>query len=334
MVGSEQNRRAFHTPTKGATILRGALWAIALFLNSSNTIAPAFAADVKLHGAGSTFVAPLMEAWITNFGKVQPDVDIKYDAVGSGEGVVRFQTGTIDFGASDTFLSAAEAAKTQRGVTQIPSTAGMIVLAYNLPGVRGELKLPKDVYADIFLGKIRTWDDPRIRAANPDLNLPSEGIAVVSRQDSSGTTYAFTDHLAAVSKSWAAGPGVGKVIDWPYATMHARGNDGVASRIKISSGSIGYMEYGYALRLNLRMATLENKDGQFVAPTPQSGAAALAPTAGLGLNELDKSTVNPSGPKAYPIVTYSWFLVYRDYPAEKARAVTSFVFFALDEGQS
>ena len=130
------------------------------------------------------------------------------------------------------------------------------------------------------------------------------------------------------------GTGVSKLIEWPHVAMLARGNDGVASRIKISQGSIGYMEYGFALRLGLPMAALENKAGQFVPPTPQSGAAALTPSMEAGFDTLDKSTVNPTGPKAYPIVTYSWLLLYRKYPAEQARALTSFIDFALGEGQS
>ena len=319
-----------------ATIIRGALFAGALSITSMTApIEPASAAAVELHGAGSTFVAPLLKAWVDNFEKTQPGISINYDVVGSGEGIARFEAGTVDFGASDVFIPAPEAEKIKRGVIQVPSTAGMIVLAYNLPGVTGPLRLPQDVYVKIFLGKIRSWRDPRIVAANPGLNLPPTDIAVIVRQDSSGTTYAFTDHLAAVSNAWSnGGPGVGKLIDWPHVAMHANGNEGVARRIKISEGSIGYVEYGFALRLGLPMAVLQNKEGQFVAPTPQSGAAALAASTGLGLDALDESTTNPAGPKAYPIVTYSWLLLYRSYRAEQTRSLASFVGYALDEGQS
>ena len=158
------------------------------------------------------------------------------------------------------------------GIVQAPSAAGTVALAYNLPGVKGRLNLPQDVYADIFLGKIRMWNDPRIRAANKDVDLPAITIAVVCRQEPSEATDAFTNHLAAVSPSWAAGPGTGKIIEWPHFAMLAHGNEGIASKIKISEGSIGYLDYGFALRLGLQMAELENKAGQFVAPTPRSGA--------------------------------------------------------------
>ncbi len=306
----------------------------ALSIMAATLITPAIAGGVELRGAGSTFVAPLMNGWINYFENFQPDAALHYDAVGSGEGVSRFLSGSVDFAASDNRLSQTDAKKVDGGVVQVPSTAGMIVLAYNLPGVKGRLKLPQDVYVDIFLGKIQTWNDPRIRAANTELNLPAINIAVVGRQDSSGTTYAFTDHLAAVSKSWSAGPGVGKLIEWPHVVMLARGNEGVASKIKISQGAIGYIEYGFALRLGLQMAVLENKAGQFVAPTPLSGAAALNPTMDVSLDALDSSTANPPGMKAYPIVTYSWLLLYPSYPPEKARALMSFLNFAYDEGQS
>ena len=181
-------------------------------------VGPAAAGALELHGAGSTFSAPLYERWIRGFEHVNPSVAVQYDAVGSGEGVGRFVANTVDFGASDVPLSARDAANVERGVVQAPGTAGMIALAYNLPGLPGELKLPQDVYVDIFLGRIRTWDDPRIKAVNAGLALPHKSIAVVVRQDSSGTTFAFTSHLAAVTKRWTdEGPGVGKIVAWPQA---------------------------------------------------------------------------------------------------------------------
>ncbi len=306
-----------------------------LSMVTATLAAPASAAGMELQGAGSTFVAPLLKrGWIPYFQNSNPDVGIRYDAVGSGEGVSRFLSGSVDFAATDNFLLPDDAKKIDGGVVQVPSAAGMIVLAYNLPGIKGRLNLPQDVYADIFQGKIRSWNDPRIRAANKDLKFPSINIALVARQESSGTTYAFTNHLAAVSSSWAAGPGVGKMIEWPNVAMLAHGNEGVASKIKISQGAIGYIEYGFALQLGLQMAVLENKAGQFVAPTPRSGAAALTPTMEISLDALDASTTNPPGLNAYPIVTYSWILLYPAYPPEKARNLASFLNFAFDEGQS
>jgi phosphate transport system substrate-binding protein len=297
-------------------------------------LSPAAAFKLELRGAGSTLAAPLYEKWIDVFEKTHPNT-LSYEAVGSGEGVARFSADSVEFGASDVPLSPAEAAKITRGVIEVPATAGMVVLAYNLPGVSSQLRLPQDVYVDIFMGRIQSWDDPRIRAANPGVSLPSRNIAVVVRQDSSGTTFAFTNHLAAVSKRWTSeGLGVGKLIEWPRVAMIARGNEGVASRIKISEGSIGYVEFGFARRLGLPIALLQNKSGEFIAPTEETGTAALAASASNRLDALSASLANPTGPQAYPIVTYSWLLLYEDYPEQEAQAISSFVGFGLSAGQT
>ena len=221
------------------------------------------AGTLQLHGAGATFPAPLYKKWLEEYQKRHPDVQLSYDAIGSGEGTKRFMAGTVDFGASDAAMSDEEMAAVTRGVRLLPTVAGSIVLAYNLDGLGGDLKLTRDVYVDIFLGKIKVWDDPRIKAANARLRLPHDNIALVVRQDSSGTTYAFTNHLSAVSGQWRDhGPGVGRVIAWPGNSMVAPGNEGVAGRIKHSKGAIGYVEYGMAQRAGLTMAWLENKAGQ------------------------------------------------------------------------
>jgi phosphate transport system substrate-binding protein len=292
------------------------------------------AGAVELHGAGATFPAPLYQAWIDRFQKDHPDVSIRYEPIGSGEGFARFASGVVDFAGSDSPIPTNGAGRFERIGAQVPATAGMIVLAYNLPGVTGLLKLPRAVYVDIFLGKIRSWDDPRITAANPDLTLPSMDIAVIGRLDSSGTTYAFSSHLAAASPMMSQdGPGVGKIVAWPNAAMLARGNEGVASRIKISQGAIGYVEYGLAGRLGLPMASLENKEGRFVAPTLESGLAAIHASAHLGLDNLASSVVDPTGADAYPIVTYSWLILPKTYPADQGRALRSFMDFTLGDGQ-
>jgi phosphate transport system substrate-binding protein len=293
------------------------------------------ASATTLNGAGATFPAPLYQAWIGQFHKDHPETAIRYDAVGSGEGLARFSAGKVDFAGSDVAVSKDGVEKIERGVVQFPATAGLIVLAYNLPGFEGALKLPRDVYADIFLGKVRTWNDARIAAANPGVKLPATTITPIGRADSSGTTYNFTSHLAAVSGAWTdIGPGVGKVVAWPSVTVLARGNEGVAAKIKISEGSIGYVEYGFARRLGLPVAALENKEGRFVAPSPEAGATAIASSAARGLDGLAASLVNPAGAGAYPIVAYSWLVLHRAYPAEQARDLKSFVHYALDQGQN
>jgi phosphate transport system substrate-binding protein len=178
----------------------------------------------------------------------------------------------VDFGASDAAMSDAEMAAVSRGVQLVSAVAGSIVLADNLDGLGGPLKLTREVYVDIFLGHIKSWDDPRIQRINPNLKLPRMDIALVVRQDSSGTTYAFTNHLSAISDEWRdRGPGVGRLLQWPGNAMAARGNESVAGRIKLSRGAIGYVECGIARRAGLMMAWLENKAGEFVQPHGGSG---------------------------------------------------------------
>jgi phosphate transport system substrate-binding protein len=258
---------------------------------------------------------------------------VSYDAVGSGDGVKEFIAGRVDFGASDAAMSDAQIAEVARGVQLLPAVAGSIVLAYNLEGLRGDLKLTREVYVDIFLGKITRWDDVRIRRINPELNLPKSDIALVVRQDGSGTTYAFTNHLSAISDEWRdRGPGIGALIDWPGNAMAARGNEGVAGRITISQGSIGYVEFGTARRAWLPMAWLENKAGQLIEPHGGSGLATLLNTP-LPEN-LRVFFPDPEGQDSYPIVTYSWLLVYKQYDdAQKLAALKHYVRWCLTTGQ-
>ena len=251
--------------------------------------------DISLHGAGSTFSAALYKQWIETYHREHPDISITYDAVGSGEGVRRFLAGEVDFGASDVALSDREAAEVSRGTVMVASTAGMVVLAYNVPGVTGELKLPRDVYPGILSGQIRRWDDPKIQTANPGAKLPHLNIFIVARQDSSGTTFALTNHLAAISLAWREqGLGVGKLVEWPASAMMATGNEGVASRIKISEGSIGYVEYGFAKRLGLPMAVLQNKAGKYVSPDDAAGLQSLAEASAktpVGVKPVDRRSL-------------------------------------------
>jgi phosphate transport system substrate-binding protein len=289
---------------------------------------------LQLHGAGATFPAPLYKKWLEEYQKRHPEVPLSYDAIGSGEGTRQFMAGAVDFGASDAAMSDEEVAAVTRGVQLLPTVAGSIVLAYNLEGLGGDLKLTRDVYVDIFLGKINTWDDPRLKAINPGLRLPHANIALVVRQDSSGTTYAFTNHLSAISAKWRDhGPGVGRVLAWPGNPMVAPGNEGVAGRIKNSQGAIGYVEYGIAQRAGLSMAWLENKAGQFIQP---HGGSALATLLNVEMPEnLRAFFPDPDGKDSYPIVTYSWLLLYKQYDDQhKAAALKQYIKWCLTEGQA
>jgi phosphate transport system substrate-binding protein len=291
-------------------------------------------AQVRISGAGATFPEPLYERWMQVYSAEQPEVAFSYDGVGSGEGVKRFLAEEVDFGASDAAMSDTDLAKVgDRGVVMVPMTAGMVVLAYNLPGV-DTLSLTRDAVVGIFSGEIRRWDAPRIKASNPAVALPKKTIAPVVRRDSSGTTFVFTNNLSAASDWWRnEGPGVAKRLDWPGATMEVNYNDGVAQRVKISEGSIGYMEYEFAERLGLSIATLENKAGRLVVPTPAAGTAALASAEHIP-DDLRVFVPDPPGADAYPIVSYTWLLLYGSYPdADTGAALKRAVTWGLTEGQ-
>ncbi|HKC98786.1 MAG TPA: phosphate ABC transporter substrate-binding protein PstS [Methylomirabilota bacterium] len=290
---------------------------------------------VVLQGAGATFPAPLYRKWIGVFTEQNPDVGVEYKEVGSGEGVQRFVAQSVDFAASDAAMTDEQMARVPNGTRLVPTTAGMVVLAYNLPGVEGALKLSRDVYADIFLRKIVTWNDPRLQALNPDMKLPNRSIVLAARQDRSGTTFALANHLDAVSPEWRRGPGVGYAIDWSGRAMLARGNEGVAGLVKSSAGALGYMEYGFAERLRLQMARLQNKEGRYVTPSDRSGQAALAGAARQMPDNLRLYLPDPDGTDSYPIVSLTWLLLYERYPdPQKSAALKRFVTWGLSFGQS
>lgn len=322
------------TITRHAAALLIALGAVASPGGPAAAQGQAAAPRAKLEGAGATFPAPLYKKWIGAYTATHADTLIDYKDVGSGEGVRRFLAKTVDFGASDGALTDEQIASVDRGARLIPMTAGMVVLAYNLPGLGGALKLSREVYADIFLRRITQWNDPRIQKINPQLSLPRKSIEVVARLDGSGTTFALSNHLSAVSPAWRAARGTEYLIDIPQA-MRARGNEGVAATIKRSEGAIGYVEYGFALRLGLPMAQLQNKAGVFVAPSDRAGGAALANNAKQMPENLRLFIPDPDGADSYPIVSLSWLLLYGEYPdASKAFALKEFVRWSLSSGQT
>jgi len=286
--------------------------------------------SVELHGAGASFPAPLYDRWFKDYVAAHPNVRVDYQSVGSGAGITQFTNKTVDFGASDAAMTDEEIAKVERGVQLIPMTAGSVVLAYNLPDLAQPLRLSRKAYADIFLGAITKWNDPAVAAANPGVKLPDLAITVVRRADSSGTTFVFTQHLSAISPAWKTGPGTSKSPNWP-AGVGAKGNEGVTSTIQQTPGALGYVEYGYAKLSALKMATLENKSGTYIEPTTASGQAALA--GGQLPANLRLFLPDPDGKDAYPIVTYTWLLAYRQYDQNAAAALKDVIRYCLDAGQ-
>ncbi|MDR3555725.1 MAG: phosphate ABC transporter substrate-binding protein PstS [Syntrophobacteraceae bacterium] len=308
--------------------------------NAAKTTVPAMApGPVLLSGAGATFPAPLYQQWFSLYMKSHPGVVVKYEAVGSGAGIERFMAKgvpdnkRVDFGASDAAMTDDEISGMESGVTMMPLTAGGVVLAYNIPGLQGRLRLSRKAYASIFLGKIQSWNDPVIKECNPGLNLPKLTIATVVRSDASGTTFAFTKHLAAISRQWRESYGAAKLIDWPGRAMRARGNEGGAGLVDQSAGAIGYMELGFAQRLGLDTAVLENKAGNYITPSPRSAKASMA-SAVLPQN-LRLFIPDPDGPDSYPIVTLTWVLLYDRYnDPQKVQTLKDLFSWCLHTGQT
>ena len=285
---------------------------------------------VKLQGAGAGFPAPLYDKWFQAYHAAHPDVQIDYQSVGSGSGVKAVLDNAVDFGASDAAMNSEEMKKVEAGVQLLPMTAGTIVLAYNVPGL-ASLKLSRDAYVGIFLGKITKWNDRAIASANPGRKLPDMKIHVVVRADSSGTTYVFTKHLSAVSEEFARNLGANKTPNWHVGTK-ANGNEGVAAAVNATPGSIGYVEYGYAIGAKLRMAALQNKAGKWVEPTIASGRAALA--AAPLPEDMIVWVSDPEGDGSYPIAAFTWIICYKKYDdPKKAAALKDVLAYCLTEGQ-
>jgi len=307
-------------------------------VRASRRTVEAPAGGVLLVGAGATFPERLYKDWFATYQKERGVVAVAYEGVGSGEGIQRFlgkdktDEGRVDFGASDAAMTDEQIAAAPGGALLIPVTAGMVVLAYNLPGLEGDLRLSRAAVLGIFLGQVTKWDDPLLRRANPGLALPGLSITTAVRQDKSGTTFAFTKHLDATSREWSSRYGAATLVDWPGSAMRGKGNEGVAGLVKISPGSIGYVDYASAHHAGLRMALLENREGRFVAPTPESGTAALA---AVEMPEnLRLFVPDPPGPDSYPIATFTWILLHRAYDdSKKAEALRDLFRWCLTTGQ-
>jgi phosphate transport system substrate-binding protein len=304
---------------------------VALTLVAVSAEVYSVSAQTKLNGAGATFPAPLYQRWIAEFTKANPNVQINYQAVGSGTGITNFTQGIVNFAGSDAAMTDEQIAKVKQGVVLIPATAGSIVLAYNLPGVES-IKLSREAYSGIFVGKITKWNDPTIAKANEGVKLPDTAITVCERSDGSGTTFVFTKHLSAISPDFKTQVGEGTTVTWPTGVA-GKGNDGVTALIKQTPGAIGYVEYGYAKNNKLTFAQLQNKSGAFVAATAESGAATLNSTQ-FPSEILRAWPSDPDAKDAYPISTFTWLLLYKKYDnKEILDLLKKFVTYGLSDGQ-
>ncbi len=299
-------------------------------------------ATTTINGAGATFPFPLIDTWRVDYQKVQPGVNINYQSIGSGGGVKQFTEKTVDFGATDAPLTQNESQKAP-GAVHIPETIGSVVAAYNIPSVPAKgLKLSGEVLAEIFLGTITKWNDPKIQSLNTDKTLPGDDIVVVHRSDGSGTTFVWTDYLSNVSTAWNDQLGKGKSVEWPVG-IGAPGNEGVANAIKGTPNTIGYIELSYALTTNTPFAFIQNKEGNFVEPSLASTKAAVqsyVPTLPKGDGVwTDVTLVNAAGADSYPIASFSYLLLYKELSTDpnmnqgKAKALVDFISWAITDGQ-
>jgi phosphate transport system substrate-binding protein len=308
---------------------------------SALIFAGSVSAEIKLIGSGASFPAPIYAKWFKDFSKANEGIRVDYQSKGSGAGIRDFISETVDFAASDAAMNDKEIGEVKQGVVLLPVTAGEVVLTYNLRGITN-LKLPRDVYPEIFMGKVTRWNDPRIVAANPGVKLPDRDITVVVRSDSSGTSYVFSGHLATISDEFKTTVGQAKSPNWPKLgkIVKAPKNDGVTATVKQTPGAIGYIEYGFAKLTKAPAVSLENKSGKFISPGSESGKAALA-SAVFPENNLPGSDVpdlrvwvsDPAGADAYPIATFTWLLLYKEQDDQKAKVMRELIEYILTTGQ-
>jgi phosphate transport system substrate-binding protein len=301
---------------------------------SSTVVANKSSDSNQIIGAGSTFVYPIMSKWIEGFQQQSNGVQINYQSIGSGGGIQQLKKGLVDFGASDAALDD-EALKGAAPMLQIPESAGPVCITYNLPSLKQPLRLTPKAIAGIFLGTIKTWQDPEIRKSNAGAALPDSAIAVAHRTEGSGTTNIFTTYLSAVSPEWQQKVGKGTNVQWPIG-LGGKGSEGVTGIVKQSPGSIGYVELTYALGNALPVAEMQNAAGKFIAPSAESASAAIAAYAGKIAADVRTSIVNPpaSAPEAYPISGLTFLMVATDGPdTAKRTEVKRFIRYVVSDGQ-
>nr|WP_267220518.1 phosphate ABC transporter substrate-binding protein PstS [Dyella silvae] len=289
----------------------------------------AHATDIT--GAGSSFVYPVLSKWSANYAEKTGN-KLNYQSVGSGAGVAQIKEGTIDFGATDAPVKAEDLA--QYGLGQFPVVVGGIVPVVNIPGITaGQIKLDGATLADIFLGKITMWNDPKIAAMNAGVNLPAKKITVVHRSDGSGTSFNFTNYLSKVSPDWASKVKFGTAVEWPTG-VGGKGNEGVSQYVKQINGSIGYVEYAYAVKNKISWVNLKNAAGQVVAPSAEAFAAAAATADWGSAKDFNVIMTNASGAQAWPITATTWVVMYKKPKnAEHTKVAFEFFKWALENGQ-
>ncbi len=287
----------------------------------------------QLNGAGSTFVNPLFSKMFAAYPSAKCGLHVNYQSIGSGAGINDLLQGIVDFGATDAPMSDAQLALSTRGpILHIPATIGAVAISYNLSGISGHVQLTGPIIASIYLGNIKFWDDPQIKALNSGATLPHETITVVHRSDGSGTTGIFTHYLAAVSPDWSSKVGAATTVNWPTG-VGGKGNAGVAAQVKSTAGAIGYNELAYVLANNIQYAAVKNANGQYVLPSVDSSKTA-AQNISNAPADLRFYFVNAPGDGSYPITGFTWMVIYQNQAnTDKGQAVANMAWWVTHDGQ-
>jgi len=290
---------------------------------------------VLINGAGATFPYPLYSKWFYEYAKIDKTVNFNYQSIGSGGGIRQIFAQTVDFGASDAFLTEEQLKQAPGKILHIPTTAGAVVLIYNIPELKGKepLRLTPEIISKIYLGKIKKWNDKLIQTENPNVTLPDKNIVVARRSDGSGTTFIFTSYLCEISAEWKKRVGKGTSVNWPVG-LGGKGNEGVSGIVKNTPYSIGYVEIAYAIQNNLDYAIVKNKDGYYVKPTIESITAAVEDKAKNMPDDYRVSIVNAGGKNSYPIAGFTWILVYqKQKDSVRGEKLVKFLKWAVTDGQ-
>ena len=305
---------------------------IALLLAVVALSLPVFAETITLNGAGATFPYPMYSKWFNEYNKLHPDIQINYQSIGSGGGIRQVINGTVDFGASDGPMTDDQLKEAKFKIFHIPTVLGADVPAYNIPGVAGDLKFTPQVLADIFLGKITSWNDPAIEKSNPGVKFPNQTIIVVHRSDGSGTTYIWTDYLSKVSKEWQSQVGKGTSVKWPVG-LGGKGNEGVAGQIRQLPGSIGYIELIYAIQNKIAYGSVQNLAGNFVKASLDGVTEAAGSLKNMPA-DFRVSITNAPGKTAYPISSFTWLLIpAQSKDPNKGKILKDFLNWMVTDGQ-
>ena len=290
-------------------------------------------AQTKLNAAGATFPYPIYSKWFNEYHQQHPEIEINYQSIGSGGGIAQLKAGTVDFGASDMPLKDDAVKQMPMPILQLPTVLGSIVPAYNIPGVKEELKFTPQIIAGIYLNEITSWNDKAIAAANPGVKLPNTSIVVIHRSDGSGTTFVFTDYLSKISSEWKSRVGSSTSVSWPVG-LGAKGNEGVAGMIRQMEGGFGYVELIYALQNKITFGPVQNASGNFVKASLESTTAAAAGAKMVG-EDFRVSITNAPGKDAYPIASFTYLLIPKQWKdGTKQKATFGFLDWMLNSGQS